>query len=304
MKLKSIIRKVNARALTTLYNLHIAENWSDEKALKYAYWKNHFCFPNLDTPKTFNEKLLWLKLHDHNPQYTKMVDKVGVKEYVAEKIGFEYVIPTLGVYDSFDDIDFDSLPPRFVMKCNHNSGGVVVCNDKNKLNRNQLRVHFQDLLKKNYYISSREWPYKNVKPQIIIEENIQPDNKEQQINDYKIMCFNGKVRCSFVCSNRTKESLYVNFYDVDWNPMPFERHYPKNPVEIEKPSKYDDMVRLAEILATDIPFVRVDFYQVNDKLYFGELTFYPGGGIEEFDPKSYDLMLGKWLDLSDVQIRI
>ena len=175
-------------------------------------------------------------------------------------------------------------------------------NDKKDLDKDSLRTHFNKLLKKNYYYNGREYPYKNIKPKIMIEENIQNANTKKQIDDYKLMCFNGKVKCSFVCSNRnSKEGLCVNFYDEDWNPMPFERHYPKNKQEFPKPKEYNKMVELAEKLSKNIPFVRVDFYVVNDKIYFGELTFYPGSGMEEFTPNEWDYILGTWLDISKIR---
>lgn len=303
MSIKSFIQRVVMHIRWKLDKLHFFDNWKDESVLKLAYWIYHFSIPDLSNPRSFNEKLLWLKINDHNPNYTNMVDKVEVKKYISEKIGSEFLIKTLGVYEKFDDINFSELPERFVIKCNHNSGGVVVCNNKEKLDFGALKKSFDNMINKNYYLSSREWPYKNVLPKIIIEENLQKEGEIAQINDYKLMCFNGKVRCSFVCSNRTKESLYVNFYDRDWSPMPFERHYHKNPIEIEKPSGYEKMVELAEKLSVGIPFVRVDFYQCNERIYFGELTFYPGGGIEEFHPDIWDYKLGEWLDLSAVSVR-
>ena len=170
------------------------------------------------------------------------------------------------------------------------------------MDHKKLKKHFDKLLTKNYYYDCREYPYKNIHPMILIEENIQNEDCLDQISDYKLMCFNGQVKCSFVCSNRDKPGgLCVNFYDKDWNPMPFKRHYPKNPVEFEKPKLYEEMVCLAEKLSADIPFVRVDFYVIRNQIYFGELTFYPGSGLEEFTPEEWDLKLGEMLDLSSVE---
>ncbi len=254
---------------------------------------------NLKNPKTFNEKIQWLKINDRNDSYTNLVDKIKVKSIVEKIIGKEYVIPTLGIYDKFEDIDFDILPNRFIIKCNHNSGGVIVVNDKSKIDKSKLSKHFNKLLKENYYYVGREYPYKNIKSKILIEANIQSDNNDEQIDDYKLMCFNGKVKCSFVCSNRnTKGGLCVNFYDENWNPMPFERHYKKNINEFPMPKTYNKMVELAEKLSKNIKFVRVDFYVVDDKIYFGEMTFYPGSGVEEFNPVEWDYILGDWIDLN------
>ena len=300
--MKKLVKKIILHLIWRLQKVNFFNSWSDEKYLKFIYKIRIGKKLNLDNPKTFNEKLQWLKIHDRNPKYTKMVDKYEAKKYVSEIVGKDYIIPTIGIYEHFEDIKFEELPQKFVIKCTHNSGGVVVVNDKNNINRKKLQKKFKNLLKQNFFYVGREYPYKNVNPKIIIEENIQPENETSQINDYKLMCFNGKVKCSFVCSNRNTESgLYVNFYDKDWNPMPFERHYAKNPIEIPKPNQYDKMVELAEKLSKNIPFVRVDFYIVKNKIFFGELTFYPGGGVEEFTPDVWDLKIGEWIDLKKIK---
>lgn len=252
---------------------------------------------NLNNPKTFNEKLQWLKLYSRDPLYTTLVDKYAVKEYVANVIGEDYIIPTIGVYEKFDDIDFSNLPDKFVIKCTHDSGGVVVCKDKSKLDVAIAREKISKCLKRNFYYIGREWPYKNVKPRIIIEEFME-DGKNEDLNDYKFMCFNGKVKCSFVCSDRrSKDGLKVTFFDLDWNKMPFQRHYPTSKKEIPKPVNYDKMIQLSEKLAKDLPFARVDFYEVNGKVYFGEITFFPGNGTEEFTPEEWDYTMGSWINL-------
>ena len=256
---------------------------------------------HLDNPQTFNEKLQWLKLYDRKPEYTIMVDKYKVREYIKEKIGEEYLIPLLGVWDKAEDIDFDALPNQFVLKCNHNSGlGLYICKDKSKLTENQIKAIRKNLakgLKQDYYLMGREWPYKDV-PRKIIAEKYMEDSSTGELNDYKFMCFNGKVKCIFVCSDRFKGSgLKITFYDTDWNVMPFERPCHKRDKPIDKPKNYDKMMEIAEHLSKDIPFVRTDFYEINGDLYFGELTFYPGSGFEEFEPKSGDDLLGKWIKL-------
>ena len=297
-----MIKKIILHLKWMLAQKGFFDSWSDERYLKFTYRLMIGKKLNLNNPQTFNEKLQWLKIHDRNYQYTNLVDKIEAKKIVGKVIGEEYIIPTLEICNSFDEIDWEKLPNRFIIKCNHNSGGVIVVNDKKDLDKSSLRTHFNKLLKKNYYYNGREYPYKNIKPKIMIEENIQNANTKKQIDDYKLMCFNGKVKCSFVCSNRdSKEGLCVNFYDEDWNPMPFERHYPKNKQEFTKPKEYDKMVELAEKLSKNIPFVRVDFYVVNDKIYFGELTFYPGSGMEEFTPDEWDYILGTWLDISKIR---
>lgn len=267
----------------------------DEWYIQLQYFYHFHRFANLKNPQTFNEKLQWLKLHDHNPLYTTLVDKYAVKKWVADKIGKEYIIPTLGVWNKAEDIDFDKLPNQFVLKVNHDSGGLVICRDKSKLDKQAAIAKLSGALKNNGYWYGREWPYKNVKPCILAEKYIE-DAETKELWDYKLMCFNGKVRCSFVCTERfTENGLKVTFYDDDWNIMPFERHYPRRKTPMAKPLNYEEMVNLAEKLSKGIPFVRVDFYSVQGKTYFGELTFYPGSGLEEFVPSEWDKKIGDWL---------
>lgn len=268
---------------------------SDEQFLKKEYFLQMGKPLNLNDPKTFNEKLQWLKIHNRKPEYTTMVDKYAVKQYVADRIGEQYIIPTLGVWEHFDDIDFDNLPKQFVLKCTHDSGGIVICRDKSKLDKKTAKKKLEYYLKRKYYYIHREWPYKNVKPRIIAEKYMTNGDGED-LNDYKLMCFNGKVKTTFVCSDRfSKDGLKVTFYDTDWRRMPFERHYPVSKTEINKPQTYEEMVILAEKLSFGIPFVRVDFYEINGNIYFGELTFFPGSGYEEFTPEEWDKTLGNWI---------
>ncbi|MBQ3559421.1 MAG: glycosyl transferase [Agathobacter sp.] len=279
-----------------LNKLGVFRHLSDDKFLKKVFKMRVGYELNLDEPKTFNEKLQWLKIHDRNPEYTRMVDKYEVKKYIAEKIGEEYIIPTLGVWDKFEDIDFDKLPNQFVLKCTHDSGGLVIVKDKAKLDKKAAKKKINQCLKQNYYYVGREWPYKNVKPRIIAEAYLQCD--EDELRDYKLLCMNGNVRCSFVCSDRfSDKGLHVTFYDREWNIMPFERHYPASKTGVEKPENYEKMLELAEKLAKGIRFVRVDFYENKGKIYFGELTFYPGSGMEEFTPVEWDTVLGSWIKL-------
>ncbi len=294
MKIKSLF---SVRKWLELYlGSSLAKNISDAKYIKLKYYSYMGKKLNLKDPKTFNEKLQWLKLYDRNPKYTKMVDKYSVKEYISNTIGEEYIIPTLGVYDEFKDINFDDLPNEFIIKCTHDSGNVVICKDKAKLDIPNASKKMDKALKRNYYKVHREWPYKNVKP-LIIAEKFMKDDIEEELLDYKFMCFNGKVKCSFICSDRANGNLKVDFYDLDWNKMPFERKYPNSEKQFKKPKNYELMIELAEKLAKDIPFVRVDFYEINGKIYFGELTFYPGSGMEEFRPEEYDKILGDMLVL-------
>ena len=212
-------------------SLLIPDTWY----LSLKYYKNFGELPNLKYPKTFNEKLQWLKLHDRKPIYTTMVDKYEVKQYVANIIGEKYIIPTLGVWDRAEDINFDSLPNQFVLKATHDSGRVVICKDKTTLNRAEIIKEMRKSLQRNFYAVGREWPYKNVKRRIIAEKYM--EDGEQELKDYKLMCFNGKVYCSFVCSER-ENRLKVTFYDRDWKRLPFERHYPAAEKDRPKTKQY------------------------------------------------------------------
>ena len=272
---------------------------SDKAYLKFGYRAKMGKKLDLQTPKTFNEKLQWLKLYDRKPEYTKMVDKFEAKKYVAEKIGEEYIIPTLGVWNSFDEIDFDKLPDQFVLKCTHDSGGLVICRDKSKLNVEEARKKIEKSLKTNYYLHGREWPYKDVKPRIIAEKYME-DKSNASLTDYKFMCFGGRVYSTFTCTNRfSDDGIHVTFFDKEWNVMPFERSYPADKNGVPKPLNYKKMVELAEKLANGIPFVRVDFYEVREKIYFGELTFFPGSGMEAFQPEEWDYKFGEWITLPE-----
>ena len=273
-------------------------NWlSDETILKMQFKTKMGEKLNLENPKTFNEKLQWLKLYDRNPTYTELVDKYKVRKYISDNIGDEYLIPLIGVWNKFEEIDFSKLPNQFVLKCTHDSGGLIICTDKNKLDIEAARKKINRCLKRNHYYAGREWPYKNVKPRIICEKYM-VDESGIELKDYKFMCFNGEVKCSFVCLNRNSPNgLNVDFYDMDWNSMPFERHYPSSGSTIPRPKNFDKMIEIAENLSKNIPFVRVDFYEVDEQLYFGELTFYPGAGFEKFSPESYDYLLGSWIKL-------
>ncbi len=253
---------------------------------------------NLADPLTFNEKIQWLKLYDFKPKYTQMADKYGVRKYVAERIGEKYLIPLIGgPWDNFEDVNLELLPNQFVLKCTHDSGTIVICSDKSKFDINSAREKLNNALNHNYYWRGREKPYKDIKPRIIAE-NYLVEDEGIELKDYKIMVFNGKAKLSFVCSERfTMSKLKVTFFDLDWNKMPFERSYPKSSILIDKPQNYELMIELAEILADGIPFIRVDFYEVKGHVYFGEMTFYPGGGMESFNPKEWDAKIGEWLEL-------
>ncbi len=275
----------------------------------YLKWKFRLIMGyklNLRNPQTFNEKLQWLKLYDRNPEYTKMVDKYEVREYIKGKIGEEYLIPLIGVYDKFDDIDFDELPNQFVIKCNHDSGGLVICKDKNKLNISRARKKINKSLKRNYYYSGREWPYKNVKPKILIEKYME-DNVDKELIDYKLYAFNGKVDYVMVCFDRFNGGTKFIYFDRNWNmKKTFSSDGIKygDSVKLRKPKNLGKMFKFASILSKNIPFVRADFYEVNGKLYFGELTFFPSSGFDNTRTKDAVNYLNNELGVDYENIRI
>lgn len=256
---------------------------------------------DLENPKTFNEKLQWLKLHDRKTEYARMVDKAAAKDYVAEKIGEEYVIPTLGVWNSFDEIDFDKLPNQFVLKCTHDSGGLAICRDKSKWDKQKARKTIEASLKTKYFYRHREWPYKDLKPRILAEKYMQEDGK-QDLTDYKFFCFNGKPRFLYVSAGlEDHETAQISFLNLDWSPAAFKRKdYRVFEVLPEKPKNWEKMLKISEILSKGIPFLRVDLYEIKGRVYFGELTFTPCAGMIPFDPPSADMDIGKMLDISGV----
>jgi hypothetical protein len=251
---------------------------------------------SLSPPRTFNEKIQWLKLHDKQEFYTGVVDKYNVREYVEQRIGKEHLIPLIGLWDNVEEIDFKQLPGSFVLKCTHDSGSVVICKNKDNFDIVSAKKELLECLKQNMYYNGREWPYKNVLPRIIGEELL-VDTNTGDLKDYKFMCFNGEPKCIFTGSNRHNGELYITFFDLSWNILPFERHYHSDPNEIIKPKYLAEMIELARVLAKDFTFVRVDFYETNNNIYFGELTLYPGSGFEEFRPEKWDLQMGEWLKL-------
>lgn len=271
----------------------------DKLALKIQY-KNIFLKDlDLDNPKTFNEKLQWLKLYNRKPEYSMMVDKYAVKEYVASVIGEEYIIPTYGVWDKFDNIDFDSLPERFVLKCTHGSGDVVICKDKRFFDKVAAKRKLDKSLKTDYYKIGREWPYKNVKPRIIAEKYME-DDKTSELRDYKFFCFDGIAKALFVATDRQKdnEEVKFDFFDIGFNRLDVKQGHPNAQICPDKPETFDEIKLLSERLSKNIPQLRVDFYEVNGKAYFGELTFSHFGGFMPFNPEEWDDVFGSWIDLS------
>ncbi|MBQ7047862.1 MAG: glycosyl transferase [Clostridia bacterium] len=272
---------------------------SDEKFLKMRYKLCVGRSLDLNEPKTFNEKIQWLKIHKRLPKYISMVDKISVKDYVSEIIGEEYVIPTLGVWDKAEDVDFDSLPNQFVLKCNHDSGGIVICKNKSDLDKQSALKKLKKALKRNPYNAAREWPYKSVQRRILAEEYLE-DDKLRELRDYKFFTFNGEVKALFVASDRqdpNKETKF-DFFDSNYNRLPIVNGHPNSEKLPEKPENFELMKELAKKLGQGMPHVRVDFYEVNGRVYFGELTFYHYGGLVAFEPNHWDEVFGSWIDLT------
>lgn len=272
---------------------------SDENFVKWTYYLTFRKKLDLDNPQTFNEKLQWLKLNDRHEEYTQMVDKYEAKKYVANLIGEEYIIPTLGVYDSFDEIDFNKLPNQFVLKCTHNSGGIIICRDKATLDVPKVRKQMTKWLKKNPFWTNREYPYKHVKPRIIAEQYMEQEDGES-LRDYKVLCFNGKAKLIELHRFRYTERQTQDFYDTEWNKTTIsqgggfidasDKLYPK-------PDNLDKMILLSEKLCADMIHCRADWYSIKGQLYFGEITFFDGSGLDAFDNMDDDFLLGSWIKL-------
>ena len=277
----------------------IYDRYTDEKFLKFAYKSIFGKTLDLKNPRTFNEKLQWLKLYDRNPLYYRLVDKYEVKKYVANIIGDEYVIPTYGVWDSFESIPFDEFPNQFVLKCTHDSGGLVICQDKDRFDKKKAKLKIEKCLSRNYYLIGREWPYKDIKPRIIAEKYM-VDHSTQELRDYKFFCFNGVAKCFKVDYDRFKDH-HANYYSTEGNLLLLgEKDYPPDPDrEIKLPDSVPLMKELAEKLSKEVPFLRADFYDVDERVYFGELTFYPASGFGEFMYEGNDELLGSWLILPE-----
>lgn len=268
----------------------------DEFYLKMIYLFELHKWPDLKNPKTFNEKLQWLKLHDRRSEYTTMVDKYAVKEFVAKIIGSEYIIPTLGVWNRFEEIDFNTLPNQFVLKTTHGGGGLalVICKDKNSFNRQKAKKILDKSLKSNIYANYREWPYKNVPKRIIAEKYMPSDNG---LIDYKVHNFNGVPKFILVCRNRySTNPMAETFFSDKWEKLDLKRPGHPNP-NMEKPESLQEVLELSALLSKDLPFARTDFYIIDSKVYFGEITFYPASGLSPFYPNEYDKLFGDLLTL-------
>ena len=255
---------------------------------------------NLKNPKEYNEKLQWLKLNDRKPEYSTMVDKYEVRGYIEDLLGDKYLIPCLGIYDSVDDIDIDALPDRFVLKCTHDSGSVEICKDKSSFDIEGAKHRLSQAMKRNYYATYREWPYKSVKPRIIAEGYLEGDGGD--LKDYKVMCFNGEAKIIEVHENRFVEGKVhtQTFYDREWNIVPLTQI---ETVTVdrpgERPRQLDEILRLSELIAKNMYHARIDWYIEGDKIYFGEITFFDGSGFESFSTPEMERMLGDMINLPE-----
>jgi len=293
MAVKAIVQASNHPFLKALLSL-----CSDKLFIKIKWRARRMPYHlNLKKPRTFSEKLQWIKLYDHNQLYTTLVDKFKVKEYVTKKIGSEHVIPILGVWDSVDDIDWNDLPNQFVIKCSHDCGGMVICKDKTKLDIANASERLKKAFGRNYYYEGREWPYKNVQPKIFAEAYMEDEFGE--LRDYKFFCFDGEVKAMFIASDRQTagEEVKFDFFDADFKHLPFTQGHPNAKQIPEKPKGFDEMKRLASQLSKGLPEVRVDFYDVNGNIFFGEFTFFHFGGMVPFNPVEWDYKFGEWIKL-------
>ena len=270
----------------------------DDLYLKMIFHSRVGYYPNLNNPRTYNEKLQWLKLNYKRDDYAMMVDKVTAKEYVASIIGEKYIIKTLGVWDSVNDIDWDSLPNQFVIKVTSDSGGIVVCKEKTAFDIDLAITKLQKGWGKNYYLYNKEYPYRDLRPRIIAEEYIE-DESGFELKDYKFFCFDGIPKYLFVASDRQKsnEETKFDFFDLEWNHLPVINGHPNSSVELKKPVNFDEMIQVATRLSQGMPHVRVDLYNNNGNIYFGELTFFHWSGMIAYQPEEWDYKFGEYINL-------
>lgn len=299
--MSKIVRAITSPKKILVFLLNkSARLFKDETFLKIKFRLEMGQKLDLNNPKTFNEKLQWLKLYNRKPEYTTMVDKYAVKDYVANIIGKEHIIPTLGVWNSVDEIDWNALPNQFVLKTTHGGGGggVVICKNKAMLDKEKAKKRLQKSLDGDIYLNYREWPYKDVPKRIIAEQFMSNNGKD--LEDYKIHCFNGEPKFILVCSNRYGAGAMVDdFYSPDWELMDVRRPgHPKSEKASKAPEQLEQMLELSRILSKNIPFLRTDFYVIDNKIYFGELTFFPASGMSKFEPQDWDYKFGNYINLN------
>ena len=270
---------------------------NDEKFLKVLYYLRTNKRLNLDNPTSFNEKIQWLKINDRQKLYITLADKFKVREYISDKVGEKYLIPLIDNYYNVNEIDFNKLPSSFVLKTTHDSGGVIICNNKTKFNRYKAKKKLSKLLNNNFFYKGREWPYKNIKPRIICEELLK-DESDLQLKDYKIFCFNGEPKYIQVDIDRFTNHRR-NIYNLDWDYIDFEICYPTDPqYKIPRPECLDEMLLLSKKLSESLKHLRVDLYISSNKIYVGELTLYHGSGFEKFNPEEYGNIFGNLLKIN------
>lgn len=296
-KIKKIIK--NPKKILIYLSSRGIIKYDDKKYLEFVYEERTGKKLNLEDPKTFNEKLQWLKLYNRNPEYTNLVDKYEVRNYVKKTIGKEYLIPCYGLYNNTKEIDFDKLPNKFVLKATHDSGTIVICKDKKNFDKKSAIKKLNKRLKRKYYYLWREWPYKDVKPRIIAEKYME-DKSQNGLNDYKFYCFNGEPKMMFIVTDRGRDTK-ADFYDMQFNRIEVTQTYPRSDKKITKPKQFNEMIELCKKLSKDMPHVRVDFYIIDNKIYFGEMTFFDGAGFDTFNPDKYDKILGDWIDLNNIK---
>ena len=294
--IKEIIKKPQLLFMTFGHRGFL--NWvDDETYLKIAFRISLGRRLNLENPKTYSEKLQWLKLHYRKSDLTAWVDKYEAKELAKQLIGEKYIIPTIGVWNRFDEIDFNKLPTQFVLKCTHDSGGIIICKEKNKFDKVKARTKLNKCLKHNFYWGLREWPYKDISPKIIAEPYME-DVKTKELRDYKFFCFDGDVKALFIATNRgKKEETKFDFFDASFHHLPLKNGHPNADVIPERPKKFEEMKEIASILSKGFPEVRVDLYECNGDVFFGELTFFHWSGLMPYDPEEWDYRFGEWLKL-------
>lgn len=284
--------------LGVLGRMRLSQFLPDKLYLQMLYRRDFKKKLDLANPKTFNEKLQWMKLYDRRPKYTTMVDKYAVKKYVADIIGEQYIIPTLGVWNKPEDIEWDKLPSQFVLKCTHDSGGLVICRDKENLDKAAAIKKLKKSLKRNYFKTGREWPYKNV-PRRIIAEKYMEDTNVKDLPDYKFFCFDGVVKALFIGTERGSGDVKFDYYDADFNHLDLVQEHPMSGKKIPKPQHFEKMKELASKLSKGFPQIRVDFYNINGAIYFGELTLFHHGGVIPFHPEKWDYEFGSWIKLPE-----
>ena len=269
---------------------------SDELYLSWMFYHRLGYWPNLRRPKSFNEKLQWMKLHDNNPLFSLYADKYRVREHIVETIGEGYLIPILGVFEKAEDIDFDSLPNQFVLKCNHGAGCNIICKDKNRFDRRAAIIKLNEWMAKDYSHLKREYHYASIERKIICEQ-FMTDNETGDLRDYKFFCIGGEVQMIQVDMNRFSHHTR-NIYDKDWNLLDVEISFPRDVTcTVAPPRELPEMIAIANKLSKDFKQVRVDLYVINHKVYFGELTFFSGAGFSRYYPRKFEIELGKKLRL-------